>query len=433
MYIKSIFKIAVEAPDVIINYALSVALLTEMENSVIIFDEAHNLEDTCREGASLDITYESLHEAQGALYRAQGTASGFKKSLYDPLIHMIGNIKRWIDSKESIALVERRKPAFRKTEPSFTLTYSGHDLLCELKAMVMEREHMEPLWTAYEAVRKEDEDITNSKEQSKSESQKRIKVGNGSLGTISRLLQLMKIMYERSEPTRDYKLIFQHIDYTSIEASKYRTSTPKGDSSTQLLFTSVLSLWCLHPAVAFKPIADAAHSVIVASGTLAPLNSFSSELGTSFKISLEGEHVIKGQKQVWAGVLMKSPSGYSLTCKRDTKNKPEFQKALGETILELSKVVPDGMLVFVPAYSLLESLETYWRRTGMWERLSKVKPILTEKRTGGEEQVKKTMAQHVGNIEAGKGSLFFAIHRGKGIFCVGFNLMNYSSFKSMPE
>ena len=35
----------------------------------------------------------------------------------------------------------------------------------------------------------------------------------------------------------------------------------------------------MNPAVAFKPVADAAHSVVLTSGTLAPLEGFASEVG----------------------------------------------------------------------------------------------------------------------------------------------------------
>lgn len=38
-------------------------------------------------------------------------------------------------------------------------------------------------------------------------------------------------------------------------------------------------LWSMNPAVAFKPVADAAHSVVLTSGTLAPLEGFASEVG----------------------------------------------------------------------------------------------------------------------------------------------------------
>ena len=62
-------------------------------------------------------------------------------------------------------------------------------------------------------------------------------------------------------------------------------STGEGGSVSHLSLPVSLSLWCLHPAVAMRELSRYAHSVILTSGTLSPLDSFSSELGTEFKVS----------------------------------------------------------------------------------------------------------------------------------------------------
>ena len=68
-----------------------------------------------------------------------------------------------------------------------------------------------------------------------------------------------------------------------------------------------LSLWCFNPSFAFKSLLEERpHSVIFASGTLAPLNTYEAELGTQFPIKLENDHVIdKTSNQVMIGILKK--------------------------------------------------------------------------------------------------------------------------------
>jgi Fanconi anemia group J protein len=51
-----------------------------------------------------------------------------------------------------------------------------------------------------------------------------------------------------------------------------------GDTSFLPGFAFKFALWCLNPAVAFKPMAATAHSVVLTSGTLAPLDGFASEV-----------------------------------------------------------------------------------------------------------------------------------------------------------
>jgi Fanconi anemia group J protein len=59
-----------------------------------------------------------------------------------------------------------------------------------------------------------------------------------------------------------------------------------------------LCLWCLNPAVVFKSLSEVARSVLLTSGTLSPLDSFSGELGLNFHIKLEAPHVVDMHRQV---------------------------------------------------------------------------------------------------------------------------------------
>ena len=59
-----------------------------------------------------------------------------------------------------------------------------------------------------------------------------------------------------------------------------------------------LGVWCMSAAVGFDYIRNTARSVVLASGTLAPLSSFSLELGCPFQNTLEANHVINAKEQV---------------------------------------------------------------------------------------------------------------------------------------
>lgn len=73
------------------------------------------------------------------------------------------------------------------------------------------------------------------------------------------------------------------------------------------------SLWCMNPAVAFGDLARPTRCVVLTSGTLAPLDSFASELGAAFDVRLEAPHVVDMSRQVWVGAVGAAPSGAPLT------------------------------------------------------------------------------------------------------------------------
>jgi Fanconi anemia group J protein len=53
-----------------------------------------------------------------------------------------------------------------------------------------------------------------------------------------------------------------------------------------------LNFLCLNPGVVFQPVVDVVRSIALTSGTLAPLDTFSSELSTTFANELQALHII---------------------------------------------------------------------------------------------------------------------------------------------
>lgn len=74
------------------------------------------------------------------------------------------------------------------------------------------------------------------------------------------------------------------------------------DGATVRTMVTTLCFWCFNSAIAFDAMAKQARSVVLTSGTLAPLNTFSSELGAQFHHKVEANHVIDAS-QVWVGTL----------------------------------------------------------------------------------------------------------------------------------
>jgi Fanconi anemia group J protein len=118
-----------------------------------------------------------------------------------------------------------------------------------------------------------------------------------------------------------------------------------------------LGLWLLNPAVTFGEVAGVARSVILTSGTLAPIESFASELGTTFDVQLEAPHVVDMKRQVWAGIIDAGPSRLPLNASYRTADTYDFQDQLGAVLLATCQTAPGGVLMFLPSYSLLDKLE----------------------------------------------------------------------------
>jgi Rad3-related DNA helicase len=107
------------------------------------------------------------------------------------------------------------------------------------------------------------------------------------------------------------------------------------------------------------------------------MNQFSDELCGVNKIKIDTfscGHVIP-PSSLAAAILCKGPSGQPLEFTYENRSNPVVAERLlqdaGQLVLNLSKVVPDGLVVFFPSYDYEEKAHEYWQRKGV---LGKVSP-----------------------------------------------------------
>ncbi|KAG0608502.1 hypothetical protein M758_8G111000 [Ceratodon purpureus] len=184
----------------------------------------------------------------------------------------------------------------------------------------------------------------------------------------------------------------------------------------------MLSYWCFNPGLAMEEFSKlGVRSIILTSGTLAPLESFAIELNLPFDVRLENPHVIDSS-QVWVGVVSSGPSGRPLNSSYRTRDSIEYKLELGNTIVNFARIVPDGLLVFFPSYYLLNSCIEAWQTvtpgpaattTTVWERICRNKqPVVEPKESALFNQANEDFVAKI-NDTTSTGAIFFAVCRGK--------------------
>jgi hypothetical protein len=139
----------------------------------------------------------------------------------------------------------------------------------------------------------------------------------------------------------------------------------------------------MSPSIAFAPVTSVCRSLVLTSGTLNPMDSFASELGVPFPVRFEGRHVIRDD-QLWVGVIVAGPSGVALEATYQAQESFAFQDDLGLVILQAVQSIPNGVLVFLPSYKLIEKLHARWTSTGLLRDLAQVKHIEIEPKSASE-------------------------------------------------
>lgn len=95
------------------------------------------------------------------------------------------------------------------------------------------------------------------------------------------------------------------------------------------------------------------------------------------------------------------------------RSEPDYIRSLGQTILALCDVIPDGVLIFFPSYKVLDLCKGHWQASGIWTQIHNIKPIFVEPKT--KPEYLRAMEDYYANIEdpRTKGAIFIGVCRGK--------------------
>uniref|UniRef100_A0A674NQG1 Regulator of telomere elongation helicase 1 n=1 Tax=Takifugu rubripes TaxID=31033 RepID=A0A674NQG1_TAKRU len=176
---------------------------------------------------------------------------------------------------------------------------------------------------------------------------------------------------------------------------------------------NILSYWCFSPGFSMQDLVNqGVRCIILTSGTLSPLSSFTSEMRIEFPVSLENSHVID-RDQIFVSVVDRGPDGVQLSSAFDKRFVPENMASLGNTVANLTRVVPHGLLVFFSSFPLMEKMLEFWRANGQAERIDSLKPIFVEPK--GKANFTEVIDGYYNKVNdpQTKGGSFFAVCRGK--------------------
>ena len=180
----------------------------------------------------------------------------------------------------------------------------------------------------------------------------------------------------------------------------------------------VLSFWCFDPGQSMMQLtALNIRSILLTSGTLSPLNSFAQELGIPFNLRLENPHVID-RSQVWVGVVSSGPSGHQLNSSYQTRDTYGYKEDLGNAIVNFARIIPDGVLVFFPSYAVLKNCIEFWKSprnfnvSSIWDNICQLKATVMEPRETALFSV--AAADFLDKLNGPmRGAVLFAVSRGK--------------------
>ncbi|XP_074413029.1 Fanconi anemia group J protein isoform X2 [Zonotrichia albicollis] len=395
------------------NYLLDPQIRDSMDinlkDQVVILDEAHNIEDCARESVSYGVSERQLRSAREELDFM--VSNSIRQKHHEPLRAVCCSLINWLQ-ESSGQLVER---AFE----SACKVWSGKEMLNFLHQMGITGITFPILQKHLAAVLEKEEKVSMH---GREEIVEVPVVSPAAQIMLKGLFMVLSCLFkENSRFADDYRVALQQTytwmtedQHDDADKSSFFPRPKHKKSSRQKTLVHMLNFWCLNPAVAFSDLNEV-RTIVLTSGTLSPMDSFSSELGVKFSIQLEANHVIRNS-QVWVGTVGTGPSGRELCATFQHTETFEFQDEVGALLLSVCQTLGQGILCFLPSYKMLDKLKERWMHTGLWRNLEDVKTVIAEPQGGAKSDFDELLKIYYDAIKCKgekDGALLIAVCRGK--------------------
>jgi chromosome transmission fidelity protein 1 len=162
-----------------------------------------------------------------------------------------------------------------------------------------------------------------------------------------------------------------------------------------------LSYQLLNASAHFKEVVEEAHAVVLAGGTMQPMTDYIQQLMPGLPAkrlrTLSVGHVVPDEN-ILPLTLSRGPTGVAFDLRHGSRSSPALMEELARVVLNITSVVPDGVVLFLPSYSYEEELFQFWLAKGYIDKIEKKKKVLREPReSANTDAVLEEFAHHINN------------------------------------
>ncbi|KAI1723097.1 hypothetical protein Ddc_07292 [Ditylenchus destructor] len=389
----------------------------KLKGNIVIFDEAHNLESVAEESVSIDFSTKALslciRECDRVISLIEQEEEDIRTEMDNSEVSFVSlmHTREKKDAKDSEKKLTKQDVAelldmLHKLEGQFDslmfsggiqlaklpgFVYPGNQLIALLERASIKRELRDRICKLIDNIAQHNSGIWAERGSNLAE------FSNFIAKVFVDTFEVSVADFQQSQHMPASRLFQLYVIREQSGAMKFR-------------------YWCFSAGLAMRFIASrGVRAIILASGTLSPMSQFVSTMGIPFGSLLENKHAA-ATDQLVVGVLCKGPGGYELD-----GNDSNYKSCIGNILLHTAQSTPQGVLVFFPSYSQLNTFVDHWKQPHghdgviLWSALERHKRIFVEPKD--KTEVKAVFREFDTVIREGdaksQGALFLAVCRGK--------------------
>uniref|UniRef100_A0A452HC63 DNA 5'-3' helicase n=1 Tax=Gopherus agassizii TaxID=38772 RepID=A0A452HC63_9SAUR len=341
--------------------------------SVVVFDEAHNIDNVCIDSMGVNITRRTLDRCQANVTTLQATIQKIKETdaqkLKEEYRRLVEGLREANVARETdVYLANPVLP-----DEILQEAVPGNIRTAEHFVGFMKRflEYLKSRLRVHHMVQESPPSFLKDVFEKVCIERKPLRFCAERLRSLLRTLEIVDIA-DFSPIT----LIANFATLVSTYAKGFTIIIEPFDDRTPTIANPILHFSCMDASIAIKPVFERFQSVIITSGIVG-----------------------RGNDQV------------AISSKFETREDIAVIRNYGNLLLEMSAIVPDGIVAFFTSYQYMENIVASWYEQGILENIQRNKLIFIETQDGAETSMALEKYQEA--CENGRGAILLSVARGK--------------------
>ncbi|KAK7865179.1 hypothetical protein R5R35_012039 [Gryllus longicercus] len=377
------------------------------KSSVVVFDEAHNIDNVCIDSMSVKINRRIIEKSTANLQFLERTITEMKEDdvqkLKEEYHRMVEGLRDANEARETdVILANPVLPTEVLQEVVPGNIRNAEHFVGFLKRFV---EYLKTRLRVQHVVQESPAGFLKDVYQKVCIERKPLRFCHERLASMLRTLEISDLT--------DFSplILITHLaTLVSTYTKGFTIIVEPFDDKTPTVSNPILHFSCLDCSIAIKPVFDRFQTVVITSGTLSPLDMYPKILDfhpvimSSFTMTLARPCLLPM-------IVAKGNDQVAISSRYETRDDVAVIRNYGQLLVEVASSVPDGIVCFFTSYLYLESVVASWYDQGVVDNLQRHKLLFIETQDSAETSL--ALLNYIKACESGRGAVLLSVARGK--------------------
>jgi DNA excision repair protein ERCC-2 len=377
------------------------------KDCIVVFDEAHNIDNVCIESLSIDITEDSLRKATRGANNLERKIEEMKAADEDKLQNEYAKLVEGLREADEDRAEDRFMANPTLPDDLLKEAVPGNIRRAEHFVAFLKRfiEYLKTRMKVLYVIQETPPSFLAHLKDLTFIEKKPLRFCAERLTSLVRTLELTNI--------EDYQPLQEVATFATLAAT-YDTGfmliLEPYETDTATVPNPILHFTCLDASIAIKPVFERFSSVIITSGTISPLEMYPKMLNFTTTVQ-ESYPMSLSRRSFLPLIVTRGSDQQSISTSFSIRSDPGVVRNYGSLLFEFAKITPDGIVVFFPSYLYMELIISMWQGMGILDQIWPYKLLLVE--TPDAQETSLALETYRTACENGKGAILLCVARGK--------------------